>query len=281
MSKFQLTAEQREYFTAVLMLEQMCNQNQKYSVLLDGDLASLEPIFEQMMLKGFVDINGVHYAPTSKGKEMLTNFLEKYSEFLKLYDIFCAVDLGAGAFGFQHFFDPEFEDDQRWRMFLKEERFEDLRCAVAAYKDINPIEIVFMSFINEGRFKLTNQVDWAFDLKAGFMWDEIVEIYNSQLTIDQIGFTTGDGQVITGEMVLNDVINQGANLLSDLLEQEEEMNRNHRPTPSRNHYQNKVTHTNTGYSDVYVNQPSYNKSHYNNYYGNSRHKSDAWIVIWY
>ncbi len=280
MSKFQLTTEQQEYFTAVLMLEQICNQNQKYSVLLDGDLSSLEPIFEQMMLKGFVDVSGIHYTPTTKGKEMLANFLEKYSEFLKLYDIFCAVDLGAGSFGFQHFFDSEFEDEERWRMFLKEERFEDLRCAVAAYKGINPIEIIFMSFINEGRFKLTSQVDWAFDLKAGFMWDEIVEIYNSQLTIDQIGFTTGDGQVITGEMVLNDVINQGTDLLAHLLEQEEEMNHNQRSShSSRNHYHNKAV--NNSYSEIYVEKPSYNKHHYNDYYGNSYHKSNAWVVVWY
>ncbi|MCP4521145.1 MAG: hypothetical protein GY827_05585, partial [Cytophagales bacterium] len=191
--QFILTTEQRNYFASVLMLEQMCNKGQTYSILLDDDLRSLEPIIENMIQKGFVDISGTHYAPTAKGQKVLQNFYEKYAEYLKLYDIFCAVDLGAGEFAFQFFFEPEFEDNERWKMFLKEERFEDLRCAVAQYKGINPIEIIFMSFIEEGRFRLDSQTDWAFDLKAGLIWDEIMEIFQTQLTMDQLGFVTEDG----------------------------------------------------------------------------------------
>ena len=126
------------------MLEQMCNQNQKYCVVLDQNVSSLETVFEKMMLKGYVEIDGTFYIPSKTGRNVLQNFLEKYAEFLKLYDIFCAVDLGAGEFGFHYFFDPEFEDKQRWEYFLKSERFEDLRCAVATFKGINPIEIIFI-----------------------------------------------------------------------------------------------------------------------------------------
>lgn len=288
---FTLTEEQREYFTAVLMLEQLCNQNQQYSVLLDGNLKSLETVFEKLLLKEYVEISGINYVAAPKGRNLLQNFLEKYSEFIKLYDIFCAVDLGAGEFGFQEFFNPEFEDRERWEMYLKSEQFEDLRCAVSTFKGINPIEVIFMSFINEGRFKLTNQIDWAFDLKAGFIWDDIVTIYNSQLRVEDLGFETENGEYVAGDVVIQDVIIQGTNLLMDLLNQEEEMKTSRRSSPQNGQrtqlhssnfgHQPQHHHTTSYETTYYVETPYYGHDHYDHYYHDPHYRSNSWDNDWY
>ena len=93
----------------------------------------------------------------------------------------------AGDFAFASYFD--FDDDIRWREYLDDDRWDDLRVAVADYKKLNPVEIVFMSFISENRFG-RNEVGWQFELLLGAVWDEILDICNSAIQWDQLGYET-------------------------------------------------------------------------------------------
>jgi len=195
-------------------------------VFLDGNNQDLEPVLEYLMSKEYAEIeNNEKYIPTGKGREVLVRFMRRYQDYLKHYDIYCAVDLGEGEFAFEDYFEYDFTDDEdveEWQSYLNEERWEDLRVAVSAFKKLNPVEIVFMSFLNEGRFGETDE-GWQFDLLLGSVWDEILEICNSAVTVDELGYVAEDDRRIGGEDVIKDVITQGAELNMDLKKKEEEL----------------------------------------------------------
>ena len=216
-----VTEEQKKQFASTYLLDAMTNTPIQIPVYLENNDNDLEPILEYMMMKRYIEIhNSSHYIPTQKGKDLLKRFMARYSEFLKIFDIYSAVDLGQGCFAFERYFD--FTTDDEWKKYLLDERWEDLRIAVALYKKLNPIEIVFMSFLKEGQFGDRGE-GWQFDLLLGSIWDEIIAVCTAALTAHDLEYTDEEGNVIHGSTVLEDIIVQGAQLNCKLHEQEKEM----------------------------------------------------------
>ncbi|RMH68653.1 MAG: hypothetical protein D6675_15500 [Gemmatimonadetes bacterium] len=219
--QFTLTEEQRKSFAGVYLLDVIINVPAYFSVLLEGNDKDLEPVLDWLMVKEYVQIkDNEKYVPTAKGRAVLQNFKERYLEFLKVFDIYCAVDLEAGEFAFSYYFD--FDNMDEWRAFLQDERWEDLRIAVADYKGIDPVEIVFMSFIHENRFG-RDETGWQFDLLLGTVWDEILEICNTALLKDDLAYEDEHGYV-SGEDVIEDIITQGTELMIELYQKDEQFN---------------------------------------------------------
>jgi DNA-binding PadR family transcriptional regulator len=218
--------EQKKQFASAYLLEKMVNTPMSIPLFLEENDQDLEPILEYLMARESIEIeDNKRYAPTEKGREVLLRFMRRYHDFLRHYDVYSAVDMGEGEFAFKSYFDYDHEnsgDEAAWRSYLSEERWEDLRVAVAAFKKLNPVEIVFMSFLNEGRFGLTSE-GWQFDLLLGTVWDEILEVCNTALSIDDLGYEDDDGAEITGEAVIKDVISQGARLNMKLKKKEAEL----------------------------------------------------------
>lgn len=218
---YTVTKEKSREFAGIFLLERMVNTPRTFPLLLDGDDTHLEELLTWLMSKDYVEIKDEsRYAPTQKGREVVVRFKRRYQDFLKNFDIYCAVDLEAGEFAFEKFWD--YEDETAWCNYLEEDRWEDLRVAVAAFKKLDPVEIVFMGFINEGRFR-TSGVGWQFDLLLGSTWDDILEVCNTALTVDDLGYENDEGEFISGEAVLKDVISQGAELNMELWKEEAEM----------------------------------------------------------
>jgi len=204
-------------FAGIYLLEYMINHPKRFAVLLLNEEADLEPILEWLLVREYVEIkDDANYLATEKGRTALTKFMARYADFLNIYDIYCAVDLGVGEFAFAAYFD--YPDRDSWKHFLAAERWEDLRVAVANYRGIDPIEIVFMSYLSENRFG-RDAIGWQFDLLLGSVWDEILEVCDHALRLDQLGYEDADG-VVAGETVMRDIVTQATGLLIQLKQHE-------------------------------------------------------------
>jgi hypothetical protein len=208
-----ISDEQKLRFAGLYLLEYMINHPQIFAMWLERDDAELEPILEWLLVQGWIEIRDEKdYVPNLAGRQVIEKFLKRYAKFVYFFDVFSAVDLGAGEFAFARYFD--FTDQDPWLAFLNQERFEDLRVAVAEYLDIDAVEVVFMSFLREDRFG-RDASGWQFDLLLGSVWDEIVTICNSALDVSELGYEA-DGDSIDGSQVMSDILGQGAALLGDL-----------------------------------------------------------------
>ena len=100
-------------------------------------------------------------------------------------------------------------------VYYLEHSWEDLRVAVADYKGMDAIEIVYMSFINEHRFG-RDESGWQFDLLLGSVWDEILYICENSIQWNELGYEDEHGAV-PAEAVIEDIITQGTEIMLDLL----------------------------------------------------------------
>jgi hypothetical protein len=215
--KVEIGDEQRRQFASLYLLDYMTKQRARLPVYLDRADADLEPVLEHLLVKECVEIEGQsEYVVSQRGRRALARFMARYSEFLQMFDIFCAVDLGAGEFAFARYFELDGDD---WKSYLAESRFDDLRIAVAEFKSLDPVEIVFMSFLNEGRFG-RDHTGWQFDLLLGSVWDQVRDIVAAALHVPDLGYRDDSGRV-DGADVIADVIQQGTALLIELLKEEE------------------------------------------------------------
>ena len=212
MANYSVSTDKRELYAGLYLLEYIINGKGVISTLLSGDEQDLEPILEWLMARDYIEIKGGNYCAAEKGYKALSNFMAQYSEFLQVFDVYCAVDLEAGEFAFAKYYD--FETGESWRAYLNQDIWEDLRIAVAEFKKIDTVEIVFMSFINEGRFG-RDKTGWQFDLLLGTVWDDITEICQTALKVDDLGYEDDQG-FVSGEDVICDIIEQGTALMQEL-----------------------------------------------------------------
>ena len=210
MKTYQLTDDKKFAFAAMILLEMMINQERRFPVLLEGDDRGLDALLTQMSDKGWLDITKKNlYAPSALGMSRLKMFMARYSEFLNTLDIFHSVDLESGEFAMARFHELS-QNELAWDAYLAEERWEDLRVAVCELKGIDPVEIVFMSFLNTGRVD-TEGAGWQFNLALGTMWQDILNVCNTALQKEDLAYPG-----VTGENVLQDVIKKGTELLVSL-----------------------------------------------------------------
>lgn len=251
-SRFALKPNQKNTLCGVFILNQIINQNVSLGAF-DDTSRALEPLLGWMESHSLIEFKGVElnkktftrpavtehrYVPTERGRQFLTTFLERYQEYMKLYDSYCAVDLEGdkkdvegnvieSAFAFNRYFELSPDDLQA---YLQDERWEDLRVAVAEFKkyrnpksSIDPVEIVFMSFLNEGHIDIA-QPDWGAQLVSDELWDEILRICNTNLSWKELGYKDPEtGKNIPAEGVIRDIIRQGTELMFELHRQEEEL----------------------------------------------------------
>jgi hypothetical protein len=210
---YELKPDQKERYAGIYLLDYMVRTPTGFPVWLEGKDVDLEPVLEWMLTHDYVEIvDQKAYAPSQNGRKVLKQFDLRYRDFLSNYDIYGAVDLETGTFAFASY--HEFETDADFHEYLEDDRWEDLRVAVAEYNGVDPIEIVFMSFLNEGRFG-RDENGWQFDLLLGSVWDEILEICNTAIDVDDLSWEDEQGAV-SGEDVIRDIVSQGSALVEEL-----------------------------------------------------------------
>jgi len=256
-NKYSVTPEKADQFVAILLIDYLINRQGTLPIMMDGNFRVLEPLAIKLTAAGYLRTptpteKYQGYIVTDKGRDALDKFMQRYSEYLKLFDVFCAVDLTEGTFAFSKYYD--FNTDDEWYAYLNKDNWEDVRVAVCEFKKMDPVEIVFMSFINEGRFDF-EKVTWPFDLTSGAVWDEITEICNAALTVEQIN--QGD------DTVMPDIIKQGADLTVSLLQQEEQRQKEDDEAAEQDAQQNQ---TETITEETYSYPSTYYESYYDPYY---------------
>ncbi|MCU0748981.1 MAG: hypothetical protein MUF13_05470 [Akkermansiaceae bacterium] len=208
--------EQKLRFAGIFLLEYMINHPRIFQLWLEDQDSDLEPILEWLLTKEWIQIREAKdYIPTEEGRDVIKRFMERYARFVYFFDVFSGVDLGAGEFAFERYF--EILEPDEWQAYLHDERFEDVRIAIAEHLGIDAVEIVFMSFIREDRFG-RDATGWQFDLLLGSVWDESLDVCNSATDVSELGYPDG-GRWIDGSVVAEDILQQGGKLLGKLLAQ--------------------------------------------------------------
>lgn len=215
--KVVITDGEKKKFAGIYLLDYMVEFEKTFPVLLEGNNDSLEPILEGLLVDEYVSIeNKESYNVTALGKEAAHQFAGRYREFLKFYDVFCAVDLEQGVFAFEQYF--QHDSQEAWEKYLHQDNWSDMRIAVARFKKINPVEIVFMSYLNEDRFGRNNE-GWQFDLLLGSIWDEIADVVNSAISWEDLGYEDEES-VVEANVIMEDIVTQGASLMLELVKRE-------------------------------------------------------------
>jgi hypothetical protein len=207
---YQLLTRDKIRYIGLVLLNEIIQFQHTFPVVLTGEDVYLDFYLKQLNEKGFLTIKNGKYYATDLGREELVRLYDKYYEYLKFFDVFCAVDLEAGVFAFEEINNPNFTDED-WNNFLADERFTDVRVAVADFKGMDPIEIVFLSFLNENRFDC-GVGRWQHDLTGDDVWNEIVEICDTAVS----------RQYLEADDVLLNVITAGSELALNLIKQAEE-----------------------------------------------------------
>lgn len=236
--------EQQIRFAGAILLDKMLREDWQIPLVLDRDHGPLEPVLEWLLGREYIVIvRNRAYATTDRGRAARARFAERYENFLKTMDVYAAVDLDEGDFAFERVFD--FEDDADWDAYLDDERWEDLRLAVAEYKGMDRFEVLVMSFLAEERFD-TEEVGWQFDLVLGTVWDELRAVLQSHLRVADLAYDD-----VSGEEVIRDVIRQGAELNVQLKRQEAELT-DERGRPDEDDEEESVEVYETYYDPLYV-----------------------------
>ena len=209
MSEMTISAERRRLFNGTVLLGHMTTNSVEYDVLLPGTEKHLESILTWLMTRDLVEISEENnYRVSTLGYATATAFSKRYQRVLQYFDVFAAVDLGAGEFALARH--TKFESESAWGQFLNDDRWEDLRVAVASYLEADPVELVFAHFMQEGRFSFTDG-GWEISLLEGMIWNQIEEICQSSLTVNHLAYDE-----VAGEEVIAEVIEQGFLIVREL-----------------------------------------------------------------
>lgn len=258
--KYNILQKDKTKYVCLVLLNEIINFQHYFDVVPHGEEIFIEEYLKIMYDRGVLDIENNQYIPTELGRQELVNLYEKYYDYLKMFDIFCAVDLEQGEFAFSSITNGW--SDYEWVEFLENERFSDVRVAVAEFKGLDPIEIVFLSFLNEGRF-IIGEGRWEYDLTGDSVWREIEEICNTAITAE---YLSEDG-------VLEDVIKQGTEIALQLIKEGEELEAEYDES------EEEIIETTTEvveYVDI-VEEPYYPYDYYEPYY-DPFYVSPLWIV---
>lgn len=218
-----LSDDQKRLYAGGLLIHHMLKDEKSYDVLLLGGDEKLQPILEWLHMKHLLEIDKTHhYTLTKQGKTAAENLEQHYKAMLTYFDLFAHVDLEAGEFAFSSF--SEFSHPADWAAFLAEERWDDLRLAVLTHLGGAPMELVYLQFIQEGRFDITS-AGWQIGLTYGALWEELIQICDSAISPNDLGYSNEQESVSSAE-ILNNIADQGFQLLRHLYPHDEEIHTN-------------------------------------------------------
>lgn len=267
---YTITQSIKDKLIGLTLLNEIINFQTYFDVVPEGDNLLIASYLENLMVKGLLREEKGQYVPTNEGRNEVVNMYGKYYEYLKMFDIYCAVDLTAGEFAFESRNEDYTKDE--WKSFVDSPRFSDIRVAIAEIKKIDPIEIVYMSFLNEGRLECTGD-DWQYNLTSDPIWNEIETICNTAVR----------GSYLEEQGVVQDIVEKGTALSIQILKEAEDVDKEYSSNEEDDVIDETVeTVTTTEYVDI-VEMPYYEDYYWDSYY-DPYYVSPLWlaaaVVLW-
>ncbi len=176
--------------------------------LLEQDESGLEPLLKHMEQRGVVCVDDDNcFTPTEQGHRVYEQLVEQLDAYVTHFDVYAYVDLAEGVFA-----DPDTD-------FLEDNRWSDLRVAVAEHKGVDPQRVVFLAMLSAEAF--FENPEWRFDLAVGSLFDELEATVQDQIAVEELGYEDDEGE-ISGEEVIADVIEQGSALAKERFQARQE-----------------------------------------------------------
>ena len=137
-----LTASQRQEFRILLLLHHIASSQDKiHFSFLDQNHKTIESNLKELEQQDLVQLDVEQYYQLSeKGQQSYGRLVQQQVSYQAHFEIYAFVDLGAGTFA-----DPETD-------LLEDERWADLRVAVAEQKGIAPYRVVFLAMLSDESF---------------------------------------------------------------------------------------------------------------------------------
>ncbi len=217
-----IDADKKQQFAGIVTLNYLMEEGGSLSLPLAGDDAALEPTLSWLVERGHVTVRGEQYAMCPSGLDAVRIFQARFREFVRIFDIYAFVDLVEAEFAYEKFF--EFKAEHEWDDYIEQENWADLRIAVAEFKGLDPLEIVFLSFVNEGLFD--EAANWQRDIHDDELWHEVQELCNCSVAIEDLSFEDEDEGAVDGREVLQEIVIEGAEMNLELKALEEELSEN-------------------------------------------------------
>lgn len=212
-STFVIHHDTRIQYAGLFLLKEIVEKNSIFTTHPDDDESVLEPILIWLKEAGHLRLNRHNeYAATKRGREHVFSFLERYSAFTQEYDVFSGVDLKSQDFAIRYY--NTFHEEVEWNSFLQDERWEDLRIAIAEYQGFDAIEMTFMRFVHNDHFGRYNNA-WNFELLLGAIWEEIQASCNNAVRLQSLACQFS---AQSPEMFLQDILEKGRKLMQELSE---------------------------------------------------------------
>ena len=204
--------ELREAKKTLSEVEQEMEENRHCRLniaLAETDDEGLESLLNFMESRGTLTVEeDNYYKATDKGHEVYQDLVKQLEAYVTHFEVYAYVDLEQGIFG-----DPETD-------LLEGDKWSDLRVAVAEHKGIDPYRVVFLAMLSAETFY--ENPDWKFDLSMGTLFQEMKQIVLEQLHVDDLSYSDGEGKV-TGEEIIQDIIEQGSELVAKRKSREQEI----------------------------------------------------------
>lgn len=208
-----ISEDNRLQFAGLYLLRLVRADSQDAARILREGEKMLEPILEWLVRRQYASVtDSGQLKLTSAGAAVAMDFERRYQRFVERYDVFCAVDLETGGFAFEAY--DDFSEREQWEEYLEQECFDDLRVAVAQFEGLDPVELIFMSFVQEGRFGYTEE-GWEEELLLGSVWDDIAEACGEAVQLSELAYEGDDGPV-TAESVARDVLARGQEVMQEI-----------------------------------------------------------------
>ncbi len=218
--EYLIDAEKKQQFAGIVTLNYIYENDGGLALPLAGNDMLLEPTLAWAESRGHVSRGEAKgFELTESGLLAVKVYRAQFREFLRTFEIYAFVDLEEAEFAYEKFF--EFETEEQWDDHIEGDNWSDLRIAVAEFKEIDPLVIVFMSFVNEGLFD--DEANWQSDLHDEGLWTEVQELCNCSVAIEDLAYEDPDDGRVEGAEVLEDIIREGAEMNLELKILEDEL----------------------------------------------------------